>query len=416
MGTKPNSDGINPFEDPVDRILAEIALSLQLPPSLHDQVRDRYEAVRRHLEATTVFKDLIEYFYPQGSMAIDATIAIRGTDDEYDLDIVTQLGGRFRFMGPLPILIELENALQDYPVQAVKRQTRCVTLFYADRMHLDITPALRAQKEIERESFITHAKGPAPSADDRFVDMNAYGFAGWYRQRTPTERRVARAFDERLRGCRSVVADAEVDDVPDQTHFVVKNIATLALQLLKRDRNIRYAHYNGRIPPSVMLSYYAGLAAQPNMRLSDMLIRIATWIIRDIAQASLHRQRLHVANPLCPRDVFTDRWPESLEQQNDYANHLKDLVQGLEGIRSQTMSADAIRDWLRNRFGERVVTKATDRMAREIGDAIQNSEQQYLRKGGVFVPNRALAVGAAAAPLLNTGVAARPHTFYGMRI
>jgi hypothetical protein len=32
--------------------------------------------------------------------------------------------------------------------------------------------------------------------------------------------------------------EAEVDDVPDQTHFSVKNTATLALQLIKRFRNI----------------------------------------------------------------------------------------------------------------------------------------------------------------------------------
>ena len=52
--------------------------------------------MREHLEAHTDFKDQIEWFYPQGSMAIDATISTRGTDDEYDLDVVSQLGGRFR--------------------------------------------------------------------------------------------------------------------------------------------------------------------------------------------------------------------------------------------------------------------------------------------------------------------------------
>jgi hypothetical protein len=140
-------------------LLAQIALELQLPPSLHDQVDDRHAAVRRKLEKTAEFDGLIEHFYPQGSMAIDATISTRGTDDEYDLDIVTQLGGRFRDLAPLPILLELEQALADYPVQAVTRQTRCVTLHYADKMHLDITPGLRKMGTIERESYITHAKG-----------------------------------------------------------------------------------------------------------------------------------------------------------------------------------------------------------------------------------------------------------------
>ena len=66
-------DGLDPFEDPIDRLLAQIAIELQLPPSMFDQAGDRYGAVRRWLENTTAFAGLIEHFYPQGSMAIDAT-------------------------------------------------------------------------------------------------------------------------------------------------------------------------------------------------------------------------------------------------------------------------------------------------------------------------------------------------------
>ncbi|WP_273878371.1 hypothetical protein, partial [Serratia liquefaciens] len=77
-------------------------------------------------------------------------------------------------------LIELEKALVDYPVQRVTRQTRCVTLHYADKMHLDITPGIRVADTTERESYIMHAKGPKPGHDDRLVDMNAYAFACWY--------------------------------------------------------------------------------------------------------------------------------------------------------------------------------------------------------------------------------------------
>ena len=284
------NQGRNPFDDPVDRILAEIAMSSQLPPSLHKKAGGRYGAVRSYLEADPAFKDQIAHFYPQGSMAIDATISNRGTDDEYDLDIVSQLGGRFRAMTPLAILLALELALKDYPVQKVVRQTRCVTLYYADRMHLDITPALRVYNTLDRESFITHAKGPTPSVDDMLVDMNAYGFGCWYRDRTPLEYRLAKAFHDRWVGLEAgeMRADAEVDEVPDQSEFTVKNTATLALQLIKRFRNIRYAEYQGRIPPSIMLSYYAGMAAKADTTLSDMVIRISNWIIGDIEQASLY--------------------------------------------------------------------------------------------------------------------------------
>ena len=47
MNYQQTLEGLNPFEDPVDRLLAEIAVGLQLPPSLHDHVGQRYGAVRR---------------------------------------------------------------------------------------------------------------------------------------------------------------------------------------------------------------------------------------------------------------------------------------------------------------------------------------------------------------------------------
>ncbi len=258
MKTPTTIPGINPFDDPLDRILAEIAFSIQLPPSLHKKAIERYEAVQRFLDSpATSFEGLIEYFYPQGSMAIDATIATRGTDDEFDLDIVLQLGGRFRSMSPLDILRELETALQDYHGVKVAQQTRCVTLYYNDGMHLDITPSVRELGTPERQSHIMHAKGPSVSAQDHLVAMNAYGFAGWYNLRTPLEQHVYDAFAKRWHDFEVARnrADADVDDVPEQQAFVVKNTATLALQLHKRSRNIRYADNTGRIIPSVLLSY-----------------------------------------------------------------------------------------------------------------------------------------------------------------
>lgn len=401
--------GRNPFEDPFDRILAEIAFSVQLPPSLHAKACQRYKAVREYLEETTAFQDQIEHFYAQGSMAIDATISTRGTDNEYDIDIVAQLGGRYRHMTPLAILKALAAALRDYPVQKIIQQTRCVTLFYADNMHLDVTPALRDYGSTERQSEITHAKGALPSNDDCMVPMNAYGHAEWYKARTPNEERVIEAFKDRWFGDQraKVRAEAEVDEVPDQTDLVVKNMATVALQLLKRYRNVRYADYDGRIPPSVMLSYFAGAAALPDMTLSDMLIRICRWIIGEIERASINRRKLHVVNPTYCVDVFTDRWPENLYQQNQFARYLRDLVTGIERAKRGEFDPVALRDWLREMFGERVVTRAADRMADATGAAIVAGSQAYGRKGSILVP---------AAPGIATSVAsvaAKPHTFYG---
>jgi hypothetical protein len=163
----------DPFGDPLDAILAEIAVNLQLPPGLHAKAVERYEAVCRYIDRPgSPLAGRVSSFYPQGSMAIDATISTRGTDDEYDLDAVAEIMGGTE--GPEALLDLLELALKDYPVSRIERKTRCITLYYADGMHLDVTPARRRAVK-EKEGVIAHAKQGRPS-EHRYVPMNAYGF------------------------------------------------------------------------------------------------------------------------------------------------------------------------------------------------------------------------------------------------
>jgi hypothetical protein len=404
-------NGLDPFRNPLDAVLADVAISIQLPPGLHEQAADRYEAVRGYIGRDgSPLANRVAGFYPQGSMAIDATTSTRGTDDEYDLDIVAEL-----LINPLTPPAEaldlLHRALRDYPVQKVERQTRCVTLRYADRMHLDVIPAARLPHSNDRESHIFHAKGR--DAGQHFhVPMNAWGFATWYQARTPLERRFAKAFNRRLYEAHGYEFAAEagaVDDVPDQVPLIAKNTATVALQLLKRFRNIAYAEYAGRIPPSVMLSDFAARGAQPGIGLADMLIRQARAIAWAIRQASARRERLFVRNPVFDRDVFTDRWPEGLAQQNEFGAHLTQLADGLEAFQRGNHDLEQIQAWLRQRFGDQVVSASLKRLNDRTGRAVQHARQSYTRSGGVYVPSAPALVGVAAP------TAARAHTFRGER-
>ncbi|WP_160004743.1 nucleotidyltransferase [Rhizobium sp. 18055] len=405
--------GIDPFLDPADRILAEIAVSIQLPPSLHAKAVGRYEAVRKHLEATASFYGDIEHFYPQGSMAIDATISTRGTDDEYDIDIIAQVGGRFRTMSPLDVLLTLERGLVDCHGLKVTRQTRCITLHYADNMHLDISPVIRDYGYPDRQSHIMHAKGPNASSEDCRVPTNAYAFVEWYKRNTPNETVVRDAFQKRWQETMGFAADADVDNVPDQTHFGVKSMATLALQLVKRYRNIRYddPRRTGRMPPSVMLAYYAAKTSRPGQKLTDALIGLCNSMVVDIAFASARGLKLHMTNPEYSDDVFTDRWPESVQQQNLFASDLRELVGELELLRAHKADLNQMPEWLRNTFGDRVVTSVIDRIAKTNGAAIKTSTQRYTSAGGLLAGGSALATPAMA----KTSSIIKPssHTFFG---
>lgn len=116
----------DPFLHLLDAILADVAIAVQLPPGLHAKACDRYEAVRTFAERVgSLLYGRILRFYPQGWMAIDTTISIRGTDDEYDLDIVAALELE-PDAPPDDVLDLLYRSVVDYPTsQKVERRRHC---------------------------------------------------------------------------------------------------------------------------------------------------------------------------------------------------------------------------------------------------------------------------------------------------
>lgn len=405
----------NPFGAPLDAVLADIAIIIQLPPGLHGTACDRYEAIRQYVvrPGSPLF-GLVVQLYPQGSMAIDATTSTRGTDNEYDLDAVLEAEFPAR-MTPGMILDLTYEALKDYPVDAeVLRQTRCVTIRYADGMHVDVTPARRRPRTIDFESVIFHAKPEEPQHRHVEVPMNAYGFAAWYRDRTPEEVVFAEAF--RLRAFEDWNALAKSDpvfhDVPDQTPFPRKSVTTVALQLLKRFRDIWSLDQPGRFPPSVMLSCHAGHASQQGLSLSEMVIRQSRWTARAINSAARLGCLIDVRNPVMHEDRFTDRWPENQHQQGAFAAALTDFADCLDFMLTHDTELEDMQEVLRKCFGAQVVNKSVRVLNEQTGRALRGGSQGYTSRGGLFVPAAPAIVGTAAAASV---VPARAHTNMGER-
>jgi hypothetical protein len=274
-----------------------------------------------------------------------------------------------------------------------------------------VTPARRLALK-EKEGVIAHAKKGKPQ-EHRYVPMNAYGFCAWYNDRTPIEERFALALNRELYAKHGFTFDAaEVEEVPEQTPLLIKSVATVALQLIKRHRNILYADGAGRMPPSVVLSCHAGHAAVPGMGLADMVMRQARWTARAIDQAARQNKLLDVANPEFFEERFTDRWPENQSQQQHYARALHGLADGLQTARERGVQLEDLQDWLRDQFGQRVVTRSIDLFNKRLGQQVQARQHGYTRTGGLFTP---------AAPAIITGasalapVAARAHTNMGER-
>lgn len=396
-------------------LLAETAIRIELPPSLHKLAVERFHAVRKYIEreGSPLF-ERVRIFYPQGSMAIRATIRSRKREDGFDIDIVAELILPLS-MTPAQVLDTLfaaTNGEKDSLYYGkVERQSRCVTVYYEDGMHLDITPSILLDEGDPRKSTIFHAKLEEPVSAHRRLLMNSFAFIELFNARAPIDlsfveayARRAQLFESRVRG------DAEVKPVPaHSTTEGGKSSTVVALQLLKRNRNLRHVSRKGRrLPPSVMMAKFANEAAVPGSSIGGALDAISGKMLSTLEDAQARREKIDVRNPKCPDERFTDRWPEDLYAQATYIDDLKLFRRQLAALMSPTLSLEQKRDLLVAMFGEGPARAVVEDYAARMGAAVQHGTRSIAPSGRVLA-------GAVAAPTIITTGPAQPrsHTFYG---
>jgi hypothetical protein len=396
-------------------LLAETAIRIELPPSLHGLAIERYEAIRNYIERNgSPLAGRVRIFYPQGSMAIRATIRSRKREEGFDIDIVAELILPFR-TAPSAVLDLLFAAINGGPGSRyhdkVERNTRCVTVHYEDGMHLDITPSVLIDEGDPRHSMIFHAKVEEPASAHQRLEMNSYGFVEWFKARTPIDLSFVEAYAKKAYAFDSMRADAEFKPVPaHSSQDGGKSAAVVAMQLLKRNRNIKYASRIGRMPPSVMIATFAGETAVPGNSIGGALDAITGHMLDTLTAAQTKGQLVDVRNPRCPADRFTDRWPENLSAQSVYVEDLKVFRRQLVALMGDGLSLPEKRNLLSLMFGEGPARAVIDDFAKQIGKSVQLGTRRIATTGRV-VPS------AIAAPAVVRPAAAQPrsHTFYGSR-
>ena len=405
--------GINPLAKPVDFLLADIAIRVQLSRTNHNKSIEHYQAIQNWIDRDgSLLKGLVQLLYPQGSMAIDATIASKLTTDEFDIDIVAQLAldpslTPQQVLDLLYVSIRGEKGSRYY--DKTIRQTRCVTVEYAD-MHLDITPMIRRVNTPDRESFLFHHCPERPDEPSYALIGNPFGFAELFKQRTPADMAFADVFEQRSKAYDLIIlAEADVDEVPEQVPLYRKSKAVVILQLLKRWRNVRYDRRDGRKPPSIMKSELVAQAANQSNTLSEELLLQSRHMLTVFEAAHRAGQCVEIRNPACPEhDVLTDRWPGDLQTQAVFIDDLRDLVAQVERL-CGPCSLPKMQAIMSDLFGETPTGAAFKSFNQTNGAAIVGGKSHHQRGSGKFVAPSV--VGATAAP---AKVSATPkHTFFG---
>lgn len=414
MSAVPN---ITPTHDLLDFLLANVAVKVQLPPSRFAVAKQRYHTLSEWVDRPdSPLHGLVPRVYAQGSMDIGATIASCLRNDEYDVDALAELSLPLH-TPPRDVLDLLYEAIRGEPgsryYDVTTRCTRCVQVQYADGMHVDITPTIRLEERLEREGYIFHAKVEEPKSSDKRIIANPFGFGVWFKKRTPAELDFALNFAEK-----SLAYDrahftkaAETEPVPSPAPVYEKSRALIALQLLKRWRNITYDARPGRKPPSVLMAKLVGdHANQSHGSLFAEILHQARQMLVFFEQAHLTHRLVYVDNPMCNSDVFSDRWPADYDVQRTFIRDIQNLVAKLEEMTRSNLAR--MQDILEELFGEEPAKTAVNTAMKEYGNAYTSGQAQHDKKTGRFNPGASGVTGVVASTSRTTTPTPR-HTFDG---
>ena len=392
-----------------ERLLACVAIKVELLPSHHTLMVERKQAIENHLQRNgSPLKDRIRMFYQQGSVAIGATIKAKFRDEGFDIDIIVELDmNEIKPAEALDLLYEvMRGAHGSRYYDRTERQTRCVTVRYKDGMHIDLSPSILLDANDPRKSHIFHSKPEEPRSKDRSILTNSYAFAKYYNDCCPVDQqfreeysRQVQSFDHQL----ILLREADSVPVPDHsTHLGGKSAVTVALQLLKRNRIIRWRPRKRRMPASVMLSCLALEVAEAGRSIAENLKTIATHVLNRLLDAQEKGELIFVENPRCQGDHFTDRWPKTQEDQKLMIGDMKLFLSQLNIVLNKRYSYKDRINVLKKMFGESVGQQVERQFANEAGELVRSGNHYLGRTGGILT----IPASASAKP------AAQPNTFY----
>lgn len=389
----------------LDEILMDVAALIELSPQDRRIAENRYRVLKTHVERPTsslrpYLVDGESRIYAQGSIATSTTIVTGDGDDRFDVDAIIEMDVPSHW-SDRQVLDKLEEALQGFPgVKKIVRCTRCIQLQFAT-MHMDVTVMDRRGRIVgERPGEIFHSPDKGPSYR---VPSNPWGFTGWFRS---VVKPGSREFTERLAeirktagrsripylddGERTALAKSEQVPLPPVIPSHLDAVEAVALKLLKRFLNLRYATSSLKRPPSIWLAKRTGDLGDFQRGLTVQLFALANTLAEEMRSHIQRQTRPNEVNPSYQPDKINDRWPraswvEAKQDMDVLATHLDVLTAALN--RMSGLAQDEIMEEIDRLFGERFGKEARKVLADRY-DRRSSGEPLYIKSatGTVLAP------------------------------
>jgi len=233
--------------------------------------------------------------------------------------------------------------------------------------------------------------------------VNPWAFADEFNRRVEFDPK----FYDLFRGRRllvegDVLAKAETQPMPDHARLEEKSPRVVAIQLIKRARDVAFRIRDRRLrkPPSIVIAAIALDAGPVNPRLIDEVISVAGAVRLKLRERTNQRGTVQVFNPAYSPDEFTDRWPENYDTQSLYDADLRRLIVELYRLRNESLSIAEKTELLKRVFGESVASYAID--------SYLDARRHEMEAGRLHMGRQGKVLGSLAAPAVIAGARTTP--------
>lgn len=342
-----------------NNLLTRAAVALDIPDHVYEDATLKYEAVGDWLAADdSALKPFAPEIYVQGSFRLGTVVHPVTDSDEYDIDLVCLLTIRKEqtTQANLKDIVGARLKANQDLAKILKPSRRCWYLDYPSEsqmpaFHMDVLPSIPNLERPPTGLLLTDTELRL------WQKSNPRAYADWFYERMKV------IFQSRRMALAESLA-ASVEDVPD---WQVKTPLQIAVQILKRHRDIYFQKTPDIRPVSIIITT---LAARGYTGEEDVMGAL-NGIIRAIevnwgkpGYVEYRNGRWWVENPVESDENFADKWNEYPERREAFYKWLEQVKADLSNAQAKRTLNEAA-ETLTPVLGRRAVMAA----ARELGVA-----------------------------------------------
>ncbi len=366
------------------QFLTYLAESLDISDTRHAETEERYKAVGQWLgKDGSVLSSYYPLIYPQGSFNLGTVVKPFDDREEYDIDLVCELDISKELVSQQQLKEMIGDRLKenvDYSRMLDKEGRRCWTLNYSDgaQFHMDILPAVPEDVEFKK---LLVSRGIPPALADNAISItdvtttcydkldndwprsNPKGFAVWFRNRMKVR------FDALRKSMSESIRASTIEEVPE---YRVKTPLQMAVQILKRHRDITFVKDCNDKPVSIIITTLAAHAYNNEADIVDSLLNL----LENMPNYIEVRDGISwVSNPVNPMENFADKWQEHPQREIKFKSWLRQVSEDLLRALNEG-DLQKVQEKFKARFGARAVNEALAKSEKNvvgaaIGIAIQ---------------------------------------------